>query len=308
LEEKKRGRDEGIPMNYNLSIGLGMVAGVLARLFMLRVDYRQYPTYPHGMVTHLALGFIAALIGSVLVPALVFKQFAAVTFLALAAQEFRQVRNMERETLSKLEEAELVPRGLDYIEGIAKTFEARNYLTMATALTVSGLAVASGWWAALVGALFWLIASQFLMKGKVVGDIAEVVPAELHFQGSLLMVDKIFIMNVGLPEMREKILAEGLAVLIKPRDDNGRATLHHVGQRQAILHTAASLLGTKREIGELEFTPLARKNIDTGEIGLFILPVEKDFDCLREIINRVPVLESASRKPLSTLAGRIAAD
>ncbi|MDH7576304.1 MAG: YIEGIA family protein [Bacillota bacterium] len=295
-------------MPFAWSIVLGLAAGTLARLSMLRIDYRQYPTYPHGVLTHLALGFIAALIGSVLVPALVFKEFTAVTFLALAAQEFRQVRNMERETLTKLEDAELVPRGFDYIEGIAKTFEARNYLTMATALAVSGVAFALGWKVALGVAVLLLIASQFLMKGKVVGDLAEVVPARLHFQGSLLMVDDIFMMNVGQPDARDKILAEGLAVLIKPKNDNGRATLHHVGQRQAILHTAAALLGTKREIGELEFTPLARKNIDTGAVGVFILPIEKDFDCLREIINRVPVLESASRKPLSSRAGRIAAD
>ncbi len=295
-------------MSYVWSVVLGLVAGTLARLFMLRLDYRQYPTYPHGILTHLALGFIAALIGSVLVPAMAFKEFTAVTFLALAAQEFRQVRNMERETLVKLEAAELVPRGFDYIEGIAKTFEARNYLTMATALAVSGAAFVLNWQAAFGVAVLLLTGTQFLKKGQVVGDLAEVVPARLHFQGALLMVDDIVIMNVGLPEAREKILAEGLAILIKPKDDNGRATLHHVGQRQAILHTAATLLGIKREIGELEFTPLARKNIDTGAVGVFILPIEKDFDSLREIINRVPVLESASRKPLSTQAGRIAAD
>lgn len=275
---------------------------------MLRIDYRQYPTYPHGYITHLALGFIAALIGAVLVPALLLKEFTAVTFLTLAAQQFQQVRNMERDTLARLEETELVHRGIDYIEGIAKTFEARNYLTIGTAILVSAVIIGLGWLPALVVTAFCIWPLQFLMKGQVIGDLAEVVPGHLHFQGSLLMVNDIFIMNVGLPDARKKILAEGLAVLIKPRDDNGRATLHHLGQRQAILHTAAALLGTKKDVGEPEFTPLARKNIDTGAIGVFILPIEKDFDCLREIINRVPVLESASRKPLSTLAGRIAAD
>lgn len=295
-------------MSYNMSIVMGLAAGILARLFMLRVDYRQYPTYPHGCITHLALGFIAALIGSVLIPALLLKQYTAVTFLALAAQEFRQVRNMERETLSKLEETELVPRGLDYIEGIAKTFEARNYLTIATSIIVSGVAMVSGWQSALGITLLLLILSQFLMKGKVVGDIAEVIPARIHFRGTLLMVNDIFMMNVGIERIRNKILADGVAALIKPKNDNGRATLNNVGQRQAILHTIAVLLGTKKEIGELEFTPLARKNIDTGAIGVFIVPVEKDFECLKAIIERVPVLESASRKPLSTQAGRIASD
>lgn len=295
-------------MPYQTSIISGLAAGVLARLFMLRVDYRQYPTYPHDIITHLALGFIAALIGAVLIPALLLKQYTAVTFLALAAEQFRNVRNMERETLTKLEEMELVPRGIDYIEGIARTFEARNYLTIITAIIVSGLFFWLGWPYALAAAILIILATQFLKTGRVVGDIAEVVPAKLHFQGPLLMVDDIFIMNIGLEAAREKILAEGLAVLIKPKDDNGRAILHNAGQRQAILHTAAALLGTKREIAEPEFTPLARKNIDTGAVGVFILPVEKDFECLRKIIERTPVLESASRKPLATRAGRIASD
>lgn len=295
-------------MPYCTSIVSGLVAGVLARLFMLRLDYRQYPTYPHDVITHLALGFIAALIGSVLIPALQLKEYTAVTFLALAAEQFRNVRNMERETLTKLEETELVPRGIDYIEGIARTFEARNYLTIITAVIVSGLFFWFGWPYALGATILIILAIQFLKTGQVVGNIADVIPAKIHFQGPLLMVDEIFIMNIGLEAVREKILVEGLAVLIKPKDDNGRLILHNTGQRQAILHTAAALLGTKKDIGEPDFTPLARKNIDTGAVGVFILPIEKDFECLRNIIERTPVLESASRKPLATQAGRIASD
>jgi len=243
-----------------------------------------------------------------LIPALQLKEYTAVTFLTLAAEQFRNVRNMERETLTKLEETELVPRGVDYIEGIARTFEARNYLTIITAVIASGLFLWFGWPYALGATILIILAIQFLKTGKVVGNIAVVVPAKIHFQGSLLMVDDIFIMNIGLEVMREKILAEGLAVLIKPKDDNSRMILHNAGQRQAILHTAAALLGTKKDIGESDFTPLARKNIDTGAIGVFILPVEKDFECLRNIIERTPVLESASRKPLATRAGRVASD
>jgi hypothetical protein len=295
-------------MLYHTSIIGGLAAGVLARLFMLRLDYRQYPTYPHDLITHIALGSIAALIGAVFIPALLFKQYTAVTFLALAAEQFRNVRNMERETLTKLEETELVPRGIDYIEGIARTFEARNYLTIFTAVIISGVIIWSDWFIAIVATMIIITAFQFLKTGRVVGDIAEVAAARLHFQGPILMVEDIFIMNIGFAPAREKIMAEGMAVLIKPKDDNGRAILHNIGQRQAILHTAAALLGTKREIGEPEFTPLARKNIDTGALGLFILPLEKDFECLRNIIERTPVLESASRKPLDTQAGRIASD
>lgn len=45
---------------YAESIILGIMAGFLARLFMLRTDYRNYPSYPHGYIIHLSLGAIAA--------------------------------------------------------------------------------------------------------------------------------------------------------------------------------------------------------------------------------------------------------
>ncbi|NLN22244.1 MAG: hypothetical protein GX188_09640 [Syntrophomonadaceae bacterium] len=295
-------------MDYHTGIVGGLIAGVLARIIMLRLDYRQYPTYPHDVITHIALGFIASLIGVVFIPALMLKEYTAVTFLAVAAEQFRNVRNMERETLSKLEENEIVPRGIDYVEGIARTFEARNYLTIFTALVVSGFIVWLGWIYATAVFVLILIIVCYLKTGKVVGDIAEVVLEQLYFDGPFLKISDIYLMNVGYPPDREKILAEGMGVLVKPKNDNGRAILHNLGQRQAIVHTAAALLGTKREVGEPEFTPLARKNIDTGEIGLFILPLEKDFECLRKVIERTPVLESASRKPLDSKAGRIAAD
>src|ERR1700688_3740409 len=96
---------------YTLGVMIGVIFGVLARILMLRTDYRQYPTYPHGRIIHLSLGAIAAALGAVAVPSLLNKEYTAVTFLALAAQQFRDVRRMERETLTKLDELELVSRG-----------------------------------------------------------------------------------------------------------------------------------------------------------------------------------------------------
>ncbi len=97
----------------------GVTIGVLTRLYLLKTDYRQYPTYLHGKIIHIALGFIAAGLGTIAVPAIMEKEFAAITFLALAASQFRDVRNMERNTLNELDQYELVPRGKTYIEGIA---------------------------------------------------------------------------------------------------------------------------------------------------------------------------------------------
>lgn len=286
------------------SIVVGVLIGTITRLFLLRMDYRQYPGYPHGYIVHIALGGIASALGAVAVAAIYKENFTAVTFLALAAQQFREIRNMERETLKNLEQAELVPRGLDYIEGIAKVFEARNYLVMGTAFLTSLTDFLFSWmWAIVLGAILMILTRTF-MRGKVVGEIAKVVPAKLSFKGSLLMVDDIVIMNVGLKKVKEKILADGLAVKIIPNDINARATLHDMGQRQAIVHDCTVILGTKKEVDEIEYTPLARKQIDNGELGIYIVPVEKDLDALITAIKRIPVLESAIRKPLFTQAGK----
>ncbi|MGI6488632.1 MAG: YIEGIA family protein [Syntrophothermaceae bacterium] len=294
--------------NHVLTILLGVVAGTLARLVMLRSDYRHYPSYPHGFVTHISLGFIAALVGAVAVPALAKPDYAAATFLILAAQQFREIRNMERETLARIEQTKLVQRGSDYIEGIAGVFEARNYLVIITALATSGANHLWGWPVALGVAVISLVISHLLMQGECVGDIADVVPGKVHFDRSLLMVGDVVIMNVGLPAFREKVLEEGRGVVLKPRDDDARLTLDSIGQRQAILHDISVILGTKIDEKEMEFMPLAKKNADTGEIGIFLLPNEPDLECLVEIIKKVPVIESSKARPLSSYYGRRAAD
>jgi hypothetical protein len=286
----------------------GSLAGTLDRLLLIRLDYRQYPGYPHGYISHLALGAIASALGAVAVPALLNKDFTAFTFLALAAQQFREIRNIERETLQNLEETRLEKRGKDYIEGIARTFEARNYLVMITAFLTSVAAVLGGIIGAAVVAVILIFFSLTFMTGETIGDICEVIPGEINFKGSLLRVNDIDFMSVGLPEMREKIKKEALGVMIKPKDDNARATLHDMGQRMAIAHTAAVIMGSKKDVDIPEFTPLVRKNPDTGAVALYIMPIEKDLESLILAVKRTPVLESARVRPLKTQAGRMAAD
>ena len=119
---------------FTFPVLFGVIMGVITRLYMLRTDYRQYPTYLHGKIIHIALGVIAAGLGTIAVPAIMEEEFTAITFLTLAASQFRDVRNMERNTLTELDGYELVPRGSTYIEGIAIAFESRNYLVIFTSL------------------------------------------------------------------------------------------------------------------------------------------------------------------------------
>lgn len=294
--------------NYNIVIAAGIAAGSLNRWLLLRSDYRHYPTYPHGQLIHLALGFIAASLGAVAVPAIAKPDFVAVTFLVLAAQQFREVRNMERETLMKLEESKLISRGTDYIEGIARVFEARNYLVIMTALLTSGTVQLWGWEYALIIGSVSILMTIRLMSGSFIGDIAEVIKGTVHFKGSLLMVEDVVIMNVGLPQTRKKIIEEGMGVIIKPLDDNARLNLDAPGQRKAIIHDAASILGSKVDINETELMPMARKQVDKGYLALFMVANEPDLEMLIEIIKKVPVLESTRGTTLLSYYGRKAAD
>lgn len=289
---------------YLVAIILGTLVGFVARLHMLRTDYRQYPTYPHGRVIHLSLGLVAAGLGAVAVPALLEKEFTAITFLALAAQQFRDVRNMERNTLSQLDAMELVPRGPAYIEGIAMVFEGRNYLVILTAFFTTLATVYGGWPAGLLVAGLMLALDHKLMAGKLIGHIADVREAPLRFEGPILHVGDTPIMNVGLAKNRETILRHGLGFVLTPHDDAAAVTLANSGQRQAILHDASVILGVYRDEGTPGLIPLARRNLDTGEVAVFILPQRRDPELARRVIERVPVLEGAVRLPEESSARR----
>ncbi len=293
---------------YLTATVLGIGIGFAARCLMLRSDYRQYPAYPHGYVTHLSLGLVAALLGALAVPALMEKEFTAVTFLSLAATQFRDIRQIERDTLNRLDHSKLVARGPDYIEGIARVFEARNYLVMLIGLLVSGATYLAGIAAGFILGLLSLLGALRLMRGPVIGRIAGVRPAEVSFKGPNLFVEDIQFMNLAREEIRRTVLERGLGVIIEPFDDNAREILANNGQRLAIAHDAAVQLGIYRDVDTAEFTPILRRDLDTGRIGMLILPLEKDIECLVTAVKNVPVLESSSSRPLKSRAGSGAAD
>jgi uncharacterized protein len=146
---------------------------------------------------------------------------------------------------------------------------------MFTALLVGG---ATFWgnifYGILVGVLTVLL-TGLLMKGKVVGQIANVREGNVYFDGANLFVDNIHFMNLGSQEARETYLQRALGVVIEPLNDNGRATLANNGQRMAIAHDAAALLGVYRDVDTAEFMPIVRRHLDTGRVGLVICPLRR---------------------------------
>jgi hypothetical protein len=285
---------------YTVGIVVGVIFGVLSRLSMLKTDYRQYPTYPHGKIIHISLGVIAAALGAVAVPALLDKNYTAVTFLTLAAQQFRDVRNMERQSLSKIDDLELVPRGAAYIEGIAMAFEGRNYLVIFSAFFAAMFSIVMAWYWGVAAGLVSVLVANFFKTGKHLSEIAEVLPADVHMDGPDLYVGDIYIMNVGLEENRKLIGEHALGFFVKPMNRNGRVTIANLGQRQAILHDISTILGVYRDSGEPALIPMAKLNMKTGTLALLVLPQERDTDKALAALKRVPVLESAVRMPSET--------
>lgn len=280
-----------------IAVILGVTIGFLNRLLMLRTDYRQYPTHRHGKLIHLSLGFIAAGLGAVAVPSLLDEDYAAITFLALAAQQFRDVRNMERETLSKLDELELVPRGLTYIEGIAMVFEGRNYLVIFAAFSTSLATILMNWKLGLVVGVLTFFVSRLFMSGKNLKDIADISIGEVKIDGPHLYVDNIYMMNIGLKINQELIKEHGRGLTITPKNQNSIVTLANLGQRQAIIHNLSIILGVYRDSGEPALVPLSKRDLNGGRLGVFFLPQVKDLDKAKEIVGLVPILENAVRLP-----------
>ncbi|UII54649.1 YIEGIA family protein [Cytobacillus spongiae] len=282
---------------YTLPIVFGLIVGTLTRIYMLRTDYRQYPTYLHGKTIHIALGFIAAGLGTVAVPSILENEFTAITFLTLAASQFREVRNMERNTLSELDSYEMVPRGKTYIEGIAIAFESRNYLVIFTSLVSTLGYLLLNIWVGMVFALIGFFVSSKLMSGGQMKDIVDVEYVEPRFDGAGLYVDNIYIMNIGLPERQEEVLRYGMGFILKPKNFNSRSTIANLGQRQAILHDVSTALGVYRDSGTPALVPLAKRDLDDGRVGVFVLPQEKDIPKAIKVIEAVPTLENAIRMP-----------
>lgn len=280
-----------------IAVIFGVTVGFLNRILMLKTDYRQYPTHRHGKMIHLSLGFIAASLGAVAVPSLMEENYTAITFLALAAQQFRDVRNMERQTLSKLDELELVPRGLTYIEGIAMVFEGRNYLVIFSAFIASFTTIIYDWKLGSVAGLITIILSRIFMSGKSLSSIANIREGQIIIDGPHLYVDDIYIMNIGLITSQELIKEHGLGIIIEPKNQNSVVTIANLGQRQAILHNLSIILGVYRDSGEPSLVPLTKRNLNDGRVGVFFLPQIKSVKRAIEIVELVPVLENAVRLP-----------
>ena len=292
---------------------VGLSIGIISRLIMLNLDQKQYPTQPNMLLNQIVLAFVSSALGALLVPALIARSYTSITFLSLAAEQFRQVRSNIRDTLQNLEDSQLVQRGEAFIEEVARTYEVRNYMCIITSFLTVGLnyiltsefkinpnlsVIISG-----IGGLILALIFRKLLTRDTIGDIADVVPAEITFVDEFIMqVGEVKgITNVGSKEDRDRYIANGLGIEIIPKDKNytNAGILLNPGQRQAIIFNIYSRIGLLRESYEPAFYPLPRRNANKESLVIAYMPMEKDIDKLIEAVKSCPILSSSRGKNIS---------
>jgi hypothetical protein len=291
-------KDEILSQQYLIYIVTAIIMGSAARILTIIQDYRQYPSYPNGYLLNLVTGIVAAGLGAVAFPALLAKNYSAITFLTIAIQHFRDVRKIEKESLKAIESGEYVKRGDAYIDGISKTYEARNYFALLVSLTTEitmHIISSKNMWlnitgGAAAGTAVFLVLRRF-SKGHSIGDIADVRLGKVNVRNSELFVDDIFVSNLlGAEITRKTVQNEAIAAVIYPKKEHFRITLDNFGQRQAILFEVCRRLGVKRY-------SFIRKQFKTGRIAIAIVPLICDEGAFLDTIRQTPILENVKKNP-----------
>lgn len=285
------------------AITTGFLMGLIVRIVTLKSDYRRYPSYPQGYAIHIVLGAVAALIGSLVIPSVMDGEYAAVSFFTLAVQQFREVKNAERDTLTNLEDDEIVKRGNAYIEDIARKFEVRNYLAMITAFIVSITVIwLKNVYIGVGAGVFLSVLIIRFIKEQFIRDIGTIKNDEIYFDKAYLMVGNVVITNVATKEVKKAWLERGKAVRIIPRDENARMTLANLGQQQAIIHDVITQLGTVCDADEPWLTPYAKMDVEDGSIVIAVVTYENDQSQIEMAVSNCPVIESARKDPQKSKA------
>lgn len=285
---------------------LSIFIGIVCRGLVLRVTDRQYPTRPQDYIEQIIISGLSASLGAIALPALMDKEFSALTFFAVAIQQFQGLAKQERITIENIDKSELVPKGSAYVEEIATTYESRSYISLFSALASSATFIIvtkrynlsfiiCSISAVVAGVIVGFIFRRYLRRDSI-GDIADVIPANLSFDGPNLMVNGVYIYNIGLEDIRKKYLKEGLAVQIIPRDLGKFGVVNDIGQRNAILHNIYIHLGINKDVDEKDILPISKSDLKNHTVVLPYIPILKDIDEMIKVIKSTPVIESAKGK------------
>lgn len=291
---------------FRRSFIVALFIGVLCRGLVLRVTDKQYPSRPQDYLEQIIISGLSASLGAIAFPALIDKEFSALTFFAVAIQQFQGLSKEEKITIENIDNQEVVPKGAAYIEEIASTYESRSYISLFSALVASVIYIyfARAYkltflpctiLAAIGGAIVGLVFRKYLRRDSI-GDIADVVEAKISFEGPILKVNDVFINNIGLEDTRSKYLKDGIAIEIIPKDLKAYGIISDLGQRQAMLHNLFIHFGINKDIDEKDLLATSKINLEKNTVVIPYLPLVKDMDELIKVIKSAPILEVSKGK------------
>lgn len=283
-----------------------LIIGTLCRFLVLRVIDKQYPTRPLDYIEQIIMAGLSASLGAIAFPALIDKEFSALTFFAVGIQQFQGLSQQEGITLDNLDNDEVVPKGESYVQEIAATYESRSYISLFSALAASVgyiyfarrynlgvlwcnvIAIISG---GIVGLIF-----RYSLRRKSIGDLADVVPANLEFKDTILEVNGVIINNIGLKSTRDRYMKKGMAVEVIPKNMASFGVINDLGQRQAILHNIFIHMGIDKDIDEVDILAITKTDLERKSVVIPITPILQDMDELIRVIKSTPVIETAKNK------------
>lgn len=288
---------------FRRAFGVAIILGIMSRIIVLRVINKQQPTLPQDYIEQLILSFIASALGAVAFPALLGKEFAALTFLAVGVQQFQEVATEEELTLTNIEADELVKKGKTYVNDVAKSYEVRNYLSIFSALAASiAFIVANNSFkfnfimctiSSIVAAIIVGYIFKKILSNKSLEDIVDVEVVPIEFDGPLLKVGGVVLTNIGLESSKQRYLEKGIGLKVIPKDIVSAGIIGDPAQQQVMLHNVYIHMGIDRDVDEPEFTPIARTNPQDRSVNFGYIPLVKDERLTVEAIKSTPILDSS---------------
>ena len=291
---------------FRHSFLVAVLLGTLCRLLVLRISDRQYPTRPQDYIEQIIMAGLTSALGGIALPALMDKEFSALTFLAVGIQQFQGLSKQEKITLNNIDEDELVPKGVTYIEEIASTYEVRSYVSLFAALcsSIGYILVAKRFGenilictavAAILALIVGLIFRRILRRNSI-NDIADIKEAKLYFDGPIMKVNDVVITNIGLKQTREKFLKDGIALEVVPKDEKDFGVINDLGQRDAIIHNIFIHTRIDRDIDEHDIVSTSKVDLKTKSVLIVFMPILNDMNLIKQVAGSTPILEAAKGK------------
>lgn len=283
-----------------------IVIGTLCRFFVLRVKDKQYPSRPQDYIEQIIVAALAASLGAIALPALIDKEFSALTFLAVGIQQFQGLAQQEQITLENIDNDSLLEKGQPYIDEIASTYEVRSYISLFSSLIASIVYIyiarkydASTLTCILFSALGGVIVALIfrrLLRRQSVNDIADIYLAKINFDGPLLKVNDVTMTNIGLKDSRKKYLENGLAIEIVPKDMASFGTVNDIGQQKAIMHNIYIHLGMDKDVDDRDLLALSKTDLKKKSVVIVMIPLLKDEITFMNVAGSTPILDTSKGK------------